>query len=248
MEITLCVKRMKHILPRYEGRFGEVRFSKICRAPEEFPPECFSEAELCKIRRLFRNERRMYAVMTGRRMLKEMLMERGIREAPGEIEILNRDGCKGIPYAAVRGVHLEQAVSLSYSGDAVSAAIGNGCRIGTDLERIGNVTGPVIRRFFTPGEQRHLQGLNDGNAALRIWCFKEALVKAMGARLLNEALKIEVFENRETGEFLVEMNETSLPKEREAEILLAENQEFCQVTCFFPEARRNNNGNRRERK
>ncbi len=76
-------------------------------------------------------------------------------------------------------------VGWSHSGDALLLALGEHVQLGIDLERIR--TRPraleVAQRFFHPLETQWLQALHDGERDaqfIRLWCAKEALLKAHG--------------------------------------------------------------------
>ncbi|MNM63914.1 4'-phosphopantetheinyl transferase psf-1 [compost metagenome] len=73
----------------------------------------------------------------------------------------------------------------SHSGDHLLVALGEGARLGVDLERQRprKQMREVIRRFFHPDEIAWLDGLDDAGCEqwfFRVWCAKEALLKAHG--------------------------------------------------------------------
>lgn len=76
-------------------------------------------------------------------------------------------------------------VSISHVDGTAIAIAGDGAQpgIGIDLERASRMTRPMEEIAFSPGE-RALLGAFDGAAAgswpVRVWCAKEAVVKAMG--------------------------------------------------------------------
>ena len=73
----------------------------------------------------------------------------------------------------------------SHSGGHLLVALGQGVRVGVDLERIQprpKMAG-VIARFFHPAEIDWLLGLDEAGRQhwfFRVWCAKEALLKAHG--------------------------------------------------------------------
>lgn len=78
--------------------------------------------------------------------------------------------------------------SWSHSGDALLVALGDGVRVGADLEllRARPRALELARRFFTPAEAATLTALpSDARDAafVRLWCAKEAVLKAHGRGL-----------------------------------------------------------------
>ncbi len=86
--------------------------------------------------------------------------------------------------------HLDTAfagtdVNWSHSGEHLLVALGNGVRIGADLELLRPRPRAMVlaERFFTPSEARALHALPDATretAFVRLWCAKEAVLKAHG--------------------------------------------------------------------
>lgn len=80
-------------------------------------------------------------------------------------------------------------ISWSHSGDGLLLAFGAGATVGVDLEwpRPGRRVAEVARRYFTAGEQAWLAAHDDadaqGHAFHRLWCAKEAVLKAHGRGL-----------------------------------------------------------------
>ena len=74
----------------------------------------------------------------------------------------------------------------SHSGERLLVACGAGLRIGADLESArprGNALA-LAQRFFAPEESAWLrQHADPGHAFLRLWCAKEAVLKAHGRGL-----------------------------------------------------------------
>ena len=73
----------------------------------------------------------------------------------------------------------------SHSGDGLLVALGEGVRVGIDLEwpRPRSRAMALARRFFDPAEADWLAGLAEDarqQAFLRLWCAKEAVLKAHG--------------------------------------------------------------------
>jgi 4'-phosphopantetheinyl transferase len=102
----------------------------------------------------------------------------------------------GQPCAAVRierGEHGKPHVAdaplefnLSHAGGALLLAVSRRIALGIDLESIRRKTRPAVelaRRFFTPAEARALEALPPNrrqDTFLRLWCAKEAALKAHG--------------------------------------------------------------------
>lgn len=79
-------------------------------------------------------------------------------------------------------------VSWSHSGGGLLMALGTGVRLGCDLEwlRPRPRTQELARRFFHPREADRLDRLPDAereHAFVRLWCAKEAVLKAHGRGL-----------------------------------------------------------------
>jgi len=75
--------------------------------------------------------------------------------------------------------------SWSHSGDRLLVVCGEGLRVGCDLERLRPRPNAraLARRYFHADEQAWLEGLPDDAAQtgfLRLWCAKEAVLKAHG--------------------------------------------------------------------
>jgi len=82
----------------------------------------------------------------------------------------------------------EHDAGWSHSGDRLLLALGHRVRLGVDLEflRPRPRALELARRFFAPGEAQRLQALAPAErerAFLRLWCAKEALLKAHGRGL-----------------------------------------------------------------
>lgn len=79
--------------------------------------------------------------------------------------------------------------SWSHSGDGLVAALARGARVGIDLERERPRPRALAlaRRYFTPEEAAWLQAQPDeaglSRAFLRLWCAREAVLKAHGRGL-----------------------------------------------------------------
>lgn len=85
----------------------------------------------------------------------------------------------------LHGALLHHDVSWSHSGGHLLIACGHDIHVGCDLERIRPRPNAraLARRFFHPGESAWLDTLDDAEAEatfLRLWCAKEALLKAHG--------------------------------------------------------------------
>lgn len=76
-------------------------------------------------------------------------------------------------------------VSWSHSGEGLLVALGEGVEVGADLERLRPRPRALelARRFFDPRETAWLAALPDTereDTFVRIWCAKEAILKAHG--------------------------------------------------------------------
>lgn len=76
-------------------------------------------------------------------------------------------------------------VNWSHSGEHLLVALGKGVRIGADLEFLRPRPRAMVlaERFFTPAEAQALQAMpadRRETAFVRLWCAKEAVLKAHG--------------------------------------------------------------------
>jgi 4'-phosphopantetheinyl transferase len=99
---------------------------------------------------------------------------------PPEAVVLSRDG-RGRP----RLDHAPLDVNWSHSGDGLLVACGPGVRVGIDVERLHPRPRALdlARRYFAPPEQAWLADQSPearDSAFLRLWCAKEAVLKAHG--------------------------------------------------------------------
>ena len=81
--------------------------------------------------------------------------------------------------------HARFDLSWSHSGDGLLVALGEGIDVGVDLERLRPRPRALelARRFFHPDEAAWLAGLPEparNDAFIRLWCAKEAVLKAHG--------------------------------------------------------------------
>jgi len=82
--------------------------------------------------------------------------------------------------------HGDYDCSWSHSGDGLLIALGHGVQLGVDCERVRPRPRALdlARRFFTTREFEWLTGFAPGTARdhafLRLWCAKEAVLKAHG--------------------------------------------------------------------
>lgn len=86
------------------------------------------------------------------------------------------------------GVQRRFDVNWSHSGEGLLVALGDGVQVGADLERIRPRPRALAlaRRFFAAAESSHLAELPQEQcelAFIRLWCAKEAVLKAHGRGL-----------------------------------------------------------------
>jgi 4'-phosphopantetheinyl transferase len=84
--------------------------------------------------------------------------------------------------------HARFDVNWSHSGDGLLIALGEGVAVGADLERVRPRPRAldIARRFLAPSEADWLASLPEddrGLAFIRLWCAKEAVLKAHGRGL-----------------------------------------------------------------
>lgn len=106
-----------------------------------------------------------------------------VDRAPDELEF--RYGRYGRPALAdARGLDF----NLSHSGSMALIAVVRGARVGVDLQRVEPERDlrQLARRFFAPEEAASLEGLEGSafeRAFFRLWCCKEAYLKALGTSI-----------------------------------------------------------------
>ena len=111
--------------------------------------------------------------------------------------VLTRDA-HGRP--RLEGVHARYDVSWSHSGEGLLIALGAGVEVGVDLERVRPRARALelAQRFFHGAEAAWLAGLPDGVrdiAFIRLWCAKEAVLKAHGRGIAFGLDKFELAED-----------------------------------------------------
>ena len=95
--------------------------------------------------------------------------------------------------------HAGRDTSWSHSGEGLLMALGEGVLVGCDLElaRPRPRALELARRYFTLGESEWLAGLSGAAreaAFVRIWCAKEAMLKAHGRGLVFGLHRLEFAE------------------------------------------------------
>ncbi len=77
--------------------------------------------------------------------------------------------------------------SISHTDGLACAAVGIGCRIGVDVERLQPIEAALHDRILAPGERRIVDRSDDADRAfLGFWTMKEAAAKADGRGLQLE--------------------------------------------------------------
>ncbi len=98
-------------------------------------------------------------------------------------------GVHGKPHLAGSGLEF----NLTHSGNRALLAVGRGLELGIDLEQMRpRAVLPLARRFFHADEVAWLEtqpAAEQPHAFHRLWCMKEAWVKAMGEGVLHTPLR-----------------------------------------------------------
>lgn len=118
-------------------------------------------------------------------------------QADGGQPLLARDA-HGRP-RLLQPAHAQRDVSWSHSGDRLLLALGRGVDVGADLERLRPRPRALelARRFFAPSESAWLHAQPDAMrdlAFVRLWCAKEAVLKAHGRGIVFGLHRFEVGE------------------------------------------------------
>ncbi len=97
-------------------------------------------------------------------------------------------------------------ISLAHTAEGAVAIVSE-VPVGIDLESAGHDVGPILPDFATASEIEVLEELTalspDSNAALRLWCAKEAVAKALGTGLQGRPKDFEALAVEENGDFLM---------------------------------------------
>jgi 4'-phosphopantetheinyl transferase len=127
-------------------------------------------------------DRRRYVVAHG---AARMIVGRELGAPPAEIRW--QRGPQGKPALAGSWTGLE--VNLSHSGDLNAVAVTTGRRVGVDVQQLLPTldTAAMATRFFPPAEAHLVAAAADPDERAvrfgRLWCRKEACVKACGGTL-----------------------------------------------------------------
>ncbi|HAH05397.1 MAG TPA: hypothetical protein DCM05_02550 [Elusimicrobia bacterium] len=145
--------------------------------------ECLSHTlspdELAQFKKLKVPKRRrdwLAGRLAAKKLLLEMLAERGREARPHELPILNRKD--GAPYLAFPWEG-EPAPFLSLShapSGAVAAAVAGGRRIGVDAEAVAERPEAFVTVFAHPSERAGLRSAHDQT---RLWTLKESVLKLL---------------------------------------------------------------------
>ena len=130
-----------------------------------------------------------YAMSQGRAPLLALLA--AYLDRPASSVVLDQD-TRGKPRLAssvsASGATDGLEFNWSHSGDLALVALARGCALGVDIERFGKDRRSleIARRFFDPAEADALARLEPAardRAFIKLWCAKEAVLKAVGEGL-----------------------------------------------------------------
>ncbi len=234
MVITAYVKHLGNIMPLYNCNMGEIFFSHILeKMPCSFE-QFFSEREMRKINRLYRNEKRVRALIKGRYILKDYFgnryKDRNLEDP--EIEILNqRQDHTGKIFVALQNEACREKVSVSYAEDFVCVGVSDEYQIGVDLEKIHHFSDSFLKLFFSEEEHKLFQ-LDNKESQTRLWCIKEAVLKAIGTGFEIGLKNMRMESKGDYFSFIIQDHDNV---HREAYILTACNEDIYQAICFLEE-------------
>jgi phosphopantetheinyl transferase len=191
------------------------RLDALPLAPDRLAHLLLSPGEWEFWRRMRAVDKRRHEWLLGRAAAKDAvrrLVEEhaGVPLAPSEIEILpdpyGRPRAAG-PWAARLGI--QPAISISHShGTAVAlAALRPGQLVGIDLENLDQRRENFEAIAFAPDERRMLAAMPPESRqewALRMWCAKEAVAKALG-RGFSAGIQAFHITGAETGSGVVQL-------------------------------------------
>ncbi|HYV85962.1 MAG TPA: 4'-phosphopantetheinyl transferase superfamily protein [Patescibacteria group bacterium] len=121
---------------------------------------------------------------------------RGVRLTPADVVIGADAWGRPLPGGGLLAPHDGSiSVSLSHTdGIAMALAVEPPCGAGIDVERLGRRRGDYAEAAFTPAELALIDlGGPERRAerALRLWCSKEAVAKALGRGLMGNPMNLE---------------------------------------------------------
>ena len=137
------------------------------------------------------------------RFLLRLLLGSYLNRPGRDVRIERRP--QGKPVLAPESGETPLHFSVSHSGDWLAVAVASDYELGVDIERERTVrrSEALARRFFSPAEVDVLAALPEparSRRFLRLWCRREALVKAMGTSLARSLSQIAL--DPETGAVL----------------------------------------------
>lgn len=115
----------------------------------------------------------------------------GVDIYPADIEIeTDKYGKPGIKFLKPVKIAAPPSLSIAHTKDIAVAIAGysgdNHCKIGVDVERLRHLEEGFAQAAFSPEERillSQIQGSDNAEWVLRLWCAKEALGKALGRGL-----------------------------------------------------------------
>ena len=128
-----------------------------------------------------------------------LLETRGLRLAPRDIPIAADTWGRPTPDGGLLAEHgVALSVSLSHTdGIAMALCAEPPCGAGIDVERLGRRRGDYAEAAFTPAEIAIIDAAGPARRAeraLRLWCSKEAVAKALGRGLMGNPMNLEALE------------------------------------------------------
>ena len=159
----------------------------LCREPEaaDLPsPAWLTDYERATVAKFSGPRRREY--LSSRWLLRQAIASSAQCPPAGCAPVAGRPTASASP----AGWHLSLSHSQRLSACAVSARAG----IGLDIEPLNRHPQwqKVVRRWFTPSEQRWLLANNSHEDFLRVWTLKEAWLKATGRGIAGNLQTLEV--------------------------------------------------------
>ena len=193
-------------------------------------------------------EKRRHEWLLGRYAAKEavrLVLEKNldVRLSPDQIEIVTDPyGCPQVEYGQQAGHLLKPVLSIAHSqGTAVALAVLDpGARVGIDLESLAHRCEDFETVAFSPDERGLLAALPAdlrSEWALRMWCAKEAVGKALGRGLSAGLLAFHIARvDLSTGAVEIELRASALdqcPQLRGKSLEVQTNRESCFVSSTF---------------
>lgn len=187
----------------------------------------------------------LLARLAGKEAIRRLLGRQGCADAwPADITIVsNEQGQPQVTGSWLAGLGWMPQVSLSHtqgSAAAIAARLHASEGIGIDIELFRQPDAAFSQTAFTLEEQSLLAGLKGDLSAewqFRMWCAREAAMKAMGG-VLNQTLNLTTI-NRQNGTIDARIKDADTEEERTLPVISFQQDGFIGAICVFTNIQEN---------